>query len=106
MGVVSTDRGDAWVIKDLMRKKYIQALEGKDIPNPSAFVNSAEGQELKATVQKEVEDFVGYTLEDSMMEDLNESLADEVKFSSRTLGDEKAKDGLAELEDDSPEGIM
>ena len=106
MGTVSADKGDTWVIKDLMRKKFIQALEGKSIENPSAFVNSTEGQELLAEVKAEVEAFVGYSMEEAQEECLNEDIASEIKYSSRTLGDEKDKDGIAELVDDSPESIM
>ena len=106
MGVVQASSDDAWVIKDLMRKKFIQALDGKTIANPGAFVKSAEGQELLQTVQTEVEAFVGYTLEDSMTESLNDDLASEIKYSSRTLGDEKNGDGGAELAADNPEEVM
>jgi hypothetical protein len=106
MGVVQASSDDGWVIKDLMRKKFIQALDGKTIPNPGAFVKSAEGQELLKTIQAEVEAFVGYTLEESTVSSLNDDLASEIKYSSRTLGDESMKDGAAELACDSPEDIM
>lgn len=106
MPTVQTDKGDAWVIKDLMRKKFIQALDGKNIANPSAFVNSAEGQELVEKVKAEVEGFVGYSLEESAKASLNEDLAHEIEYSSRTIGDEKANDGVEELKADNPEEIL
>lgn len=106
MGTVSADKGDGWVIKDLMRKKFVQKLEGKNIPNPSAFVNSAEGQQLLEEVKKEVEDFLGYTVEEAHKENLNEDMAHEIKRASRSSGDEKMKDGIAELECDEPDSVM
>ena len=106
MGTVSADKSDTWVIKDMIRKKYIQALDGKTIENPSAFANSTEGKELYESIKSEVEAFVGYTIEAAQEADLTEDLAHEIEYSSRTLGDEKAKDGLAELNADNPEEIL
>lgn len=106
MPTVQASKDDAWVIRDLVRKKFIQELNGKNIANPSAFVNSAEGQELYAKVKGEVETFVGYTMEEAEQEGLKEDLSREIEYASRTLGDEKAKDGTEEFLVNNPEEIM
>lgn len=99
MGVVKLEK-EPHAIRQAMREKFLQKLDGRTIADPMAFMKTEEAQTLLKEAQGEAETFYGYTLEEAKEEDMLEDMAHEIKWKMKSLNAED------ELKDCEPESIM
>jgi hypothetical protein len=100
MATFKADQDNTWMLKDLIRAKFMQKIDGMEISDPKAFMESSEAQKAMDEAKADAEAFLGYSLETAQEEHEKESMAREIKYAL------KDDSGKSEMACDSPESIM
>jgi hypothetical protein len=100
MGTVSASKDKPWMLTNLIQQKFIEKLEGKTVNNPKEFMGTPEAKTALEEAQKEVEEFLGYTMEEVQKQSFIDNMMHELKWASKPLSGEE------ELQCDAPESIM